>query len=89
MKDASFSILKVLIEHRNGQAMREADIHSTPRVHRHNLGAMGFGRKITSSEAGHELKETQASYRDHFGCKKAHLSHENAFSWRIYDEISI
>ncbi len=54
-----------------------------------DLGAMGSGRKITSSEAGHELKETQASYRDHFRCEKALLSHEKALPWRIYAEISI
>jgi hypothetical protein len=35
-----------------------------------DLGTMGFGRKITSSETSHELKETQASYRNHFGCDK-------------------
>ena len=54
-----------------------------------DLGARGFGRKITSSEAGHELKETQTYYCDHFGCEKAYLSDENALPWRIYVEISI
>ena len=52
-----------------------------------DLGARGFGRKITSSEAGHELREAQASYRGHFGYEKALLSHETAFPWHIYDEI--
>jgi hypothetical protein len=54
-----------------------------------DLGARRFGRKITSSEAGHELKETQASYCDHFGCERAYLSHKNTLHWRIYSEISI
>ena len=52
-----------------------------------DLGARGFGRKITSSVGGHELREAQVSYRDHFGCEKASLSHENALPWRIYEEI--
>ena len=52
-----------------------------------DLGARGFGRKITSSEAGHELRETQTSYSDHFGYKKAYLSHKNTLPWHIYDLI--
>ena len=52
-----------------------------------DLGARGFGRKITSSVAGHELREAQVSYRDHFGCERAPLSYENALPWRIYGEI--
>jgi hypothetical protein len=38
-----------------------------------DLGARGFGRKITSSAAGHELREAQVSYGDHLGCEKAPL----------------
>jgi hypothetical protein len=34
-----------------------------------DLGDRGFARKITSSAAGHELREAQVSYRDHFGCE--------------------
>ena len=52
-----------------------------------DLGARGFGRKITSSVAGHELREAQVSYRDHFGCEKVPLSYENALPWRIYGGI--
>jgi putative transposase len=52
-----------------------------------DLGSRDFGRKITSSEAGHELRETQLSYRDHFGCEKDLLSHGNALPWRVYGEI--
>ena len=54
-----------------------------------DLGARGFGRKITSSQAGHELREARESYDDHFGGQKAPLSHKNAFLWRIYDDILI
>jgi len=51
-----------------------------------DLGDRGFGRKITSSEAGHKPSEAQLSYRDHFDCDKASLSHKKALPWRIYDE---
>ena len=54
-----------------------------------DLGARGFGRKITSSEFGHELREAQASYLGHFGYEKALLSHENALPWHVYDDISM
>jgi len=57
-----------------------------PEVHR-SWVEKGFSKAKRIS--GHELKETQASYSGHFGCEKAHLSHENALSLCIYDEISI
>lgn len=50
------------------------------------LGARGFGRDIISSAEGHELREPQVSYHDHFDLKKVHLSHENSLLWRVYDE---
>jgi hypothetical protein len=43
----------------------------------------------SNTTSGHELREAQASYCDHFGCDKGHLSHENALPWHIYDEISM
>jgi putative transposase len=54
---------------------------------RTDLGARGFGRKITSSAAGHELTEAQESYDDHLGSQKAPLSPENALFWHSYDDI--
>ena len=51
------------------------------------LGARGFGRSVISSGEGHELRESQLSYHDHFGSEKAALSYENSLPWRIYDEI--
>jgi putative transposase len=35
-----------------------------------DLGARGFGRKITSSAAGHELREAQVAYDDLFKVAK-------------------
>jgi putative transposase len=49
------------------------------------LGARGFGRNIIASMEGHELRESQLSYRGHFGAEKRPLSHGNIFPWRIYD----
>jgi putative transposase len=49
-----------------------------------DLGTMGLGRKITSSETCHELKETPASYRNHFGCDKAHLTRCSSFFLQNY-----
>jgi putative transposase len=54
-----------------------------------DLGARGFGRKITSSTAGHELRETQGPYRDHFAGEKAPLSPQNTLPWLICGEISM
>jgi len=49
--------------------------------------AQGLRKKIISNVAGHELREAQVTYRTHFGCEKAPLSHENTLLGRIYDEI--
>ena len=37
------------------------------------LGSRGFGRNIISSAEGHELRESQVSYHDHFGRRKRPL----------------
>ena len=50
------------------------------------LGSRGFGRNIISSAEGHELREPQVSYYDHFDREKVHISHENSLLWRVYDE---
>jgi len=49
------------------------------------LGARGFGRNIISSMEGHELRESQLSYRGHFGAEKRPLTYGNSLPWRIYD----
>lgn len=51
------------------------------------LGARAFGRNIISSAGGHELREYQISYNDHFALKNSALSHGNGPLWRVYDEI--
>ena len=38
---------------------------------------------------GHELREYQVSYYDHFALKNTTLSHENGHLWRVYYEIPI
>ena len=54
-----------------------------------DLGARGVGRKIISSEDGHELRESQVSYDGHLGGEKGPLSYENSLPWRFYDVITI
>ncbi len=51
------------------------------------LGSRGFGRNIISSAEGHELREPQVSYHDHFDREMAPLSYENRLPWLIYDDI--
>jgi hypothetical protein len=53
------------------------------------LGARAFGRNTISSAGGHELREYQVSYNDHFPLKNTALSHGNGLLWRVYDEIPI
>jgi putative transposase len=53
------------------------------------LGARGCGRNIIPSPEGHELREHQTSYHDHFGWEKVPLSYKNSLPWRIYDQISM
>jgi REP element-mobilizing transposase RayT len=50
-----------------------------------DLGSRGLGRKIISNAEGHELRESQLSYRHHFVGEKRALSPENSLPWRIYD----
>ena len=54
-----------------------------------DLRARGFGRKIISSFEGHELRESQLSYRGHFEGKMRPLSYDNSLFWRIYDVDAI
>jgi hypothetical protein len=49
------------------------------------LGARGLGRKIISSEDGHELRESQISYSGHLGSEKRPRRYESRLPWRIYD----
>jgi putative transposase len=51
------------------------------------LGARGFGRNIISSAEGHELREPQVAYHDHFRPEMPPLRYENRFPWLIYDEM--
>jgi putative transposase len=53
------------------------------------LGARGSGRNIISSAEGHELREPQISYRDHFGWEMAPLSYGNKLRWLIYDDMAM
>ena len=49
------------------------------------LGARGFGRNIISNMEGHELRESQLSYRGHFGAEKRQLNYGNSLLVRFYD----
>jgi len=42
------------------------------------LGAKGFGRNVISNVEGHELREPQVSYHDHFALKEVHLRGQRA-----------
>lgn len=53
------------------------------------LGARAFGRKVVLGAQGHELREPQLSYQDHFGYEIAPLSHENTIPWDVYNENSM
>lgn len=50
-----------------------------------DLRAKGVGRKIISSGDGHELRESQLSYRGHFVGEMEELSDQNSLPWCIYD----
>jgi len=52
---------------------------------RTDLRARGFGRRIISSAEGHELKEAQLPYRNHFEGEMRALSCQNTLPWRVYD----
>jgi hypothetical protein len=53
------------------------------------LGARAFGMNIISNAGGHELREYQVSYNDHFPLKNTALNHGNGLLWRVYYEIPI
>jgi hypothetical protein len=75
-------------ESRWSESVAVGDLSSVKNV-KTELGARAFGRNIISSAGGHELREYQVSYNDHFALKNSPLSHGNGLLWRVYDEIPI
>ncbi|MGC9196937.1 MAG: hypothetical protein ACP5IL_16000 [Syntrophobacteraceae bacterium] len=53
------------------------------------LGGRALGRKIVSSAASHELRQSQVACKDHFGPENMPVSLDIGLFWQVYDENSI
>jgi putative transposase len=86
--DEALRVKERVRERRWSQSIAVGDLQFVDKV-KTQLGGRALGRGVVSSAGGHELRERQVSYNDHFDLENTTLGSQNRLFWRVYDESSI